>query len=95
MSNKKNNPQEEVLATSALNPTLSTTISNSTSHMPPVHYLHELSQADEERLEKLFNTLDKDGNGRIDIHDLSDALKEAGLCHSYAEVRNFGSHVLL
>lgn len=88
MGNKKNNPQEEVSITSSLNHTLSTTISNSTSHVPPVHYLHELSQADEERLEKLFNTLDKDGNGRIDIHDLSDALKEAGLCHSYAEVRN-------
>lgn len=54
---------------------------------PPVHYLHELPQADEERLEKIFNKLDRDGNGRIDIHDLSSALKEFGLSHQYAEVR--------
>ncbi|ETN60978.1 hypothetical protein AND_007379 [Anopheles darlingi] len=52
---------------------------------PPVHYLHELPQADEERLEKIFNKLDRDGNGRIDIHDLSSALKEFGLSHQYAE----------
>ena len=52
----------------------------------PVHYLHELPQADEERLEKLFNHLDRDGNGRIDIHDLSAALKEIGISSKYAEV---------
>nr|XP_029726534.1 calcium-binding mitochondrial carrier protein SCaMC-2 isoform X2 [Aedes albopictus] len=52
---------------------------------PPVHYLHELPQADEERLEKIFKKLDRDGNGRIDIHDLSAALKEFGLSHQYAE----------
>ncbi|XP_058464756.1 mitochondrial adenyl nucleotide antiporter SLC25A25 isoform X2 [Malaya genurostris] len=52
---------------------------------PGVHYLHELPQADEERLEKIFNKLDRDGNGRIDIHDLSAALKEFGLSHAYAE----------
>ncbi|XP_062553420.1 mitochondrial adenyl nucleotide antiporter SLC25A25 isoform X2 [Armigeres subalbatus] len=60
--------------------------SNSDSQAyPPVHYLHELPQADEERLEKIFNKLDRDGNGRIDIHDLSAALKEFGLSHQYAE----------
>lgn len=53
---------------------------------PPVHYLHELPQADEERLERIFKKLDRDGNGRIDIHDLSAALKEFGLSHQYAEV---------
>ncbi|XP_055538928.1 calcium-binding mitochondrial carrier protein SCaMC-2 isoform X4 [Wyeomyia smithii] len=63
---------------------------NSNSHSPDqaypaVHYLHELPQADEERLEKIFNKLDRDGNGRIDIHDLSAALKEFGLSHQYAE----------
>lgn len=52
----------------------------------PVHYLHELPFAEEQRLEELFKTLDKDSNGRIDIHDLSEALKELGLCGTYAEV---------
>lgn len=42
---------------------------------------------DEERLEKIFNKLDRDGNGRIDIHDLSEALREFGLSHQYAEVK--------
>ncbi|XP_055620951.1 calcium-binding mitochondrial carrier protein SCaMC-2 isoform X2 [Toxorhynchites rutilus septentrionalis] len=58
---------------------------DNTQGLPPVHYLHELPQADEERLEKIFNKLDRDGNGRIDIHDLSSALKEFGLSHQYAE----------
>lgn len=51
------------------------------------HYIHELPQEDEERLGKLFKTLDKDGNGKIDIHDLSVALKEFGVHHHYAEVK--------
>ncbi|XP_037899016.1 calcium-binding mitochondrial carrier protein SCaMC-3 isoform X3 [Glossina fuscipes] len=45
----------------------------------------ELPQEDEERLEKLFKQLDRDGNGRIDIHDLSEALREFGLSSVYAE----------
>lgn len=52
----------------------------------PIHYTHELPTADEERLGKIFKELDRDGNGRIDIHDLSESLKENGLCHTYAEV---------
>lgn len=56
------------------------------SHHPP-HYLHELPLEDEERLGKLFSKLDKDGNGKIDILDLCDALKEFGVHHRYAEVR--------
>lgn len=52
----------------------------------PLNYLQELPHDDEERLEKLFNGLDKNGNGRIDIHDLSAALKEYGVHHGYAEV---------
>lgn len=56
---------------------------NSTLH---VHYLHELPFADEQRLEELFKKLDKDENGKIDIHDLSGALKDLGLSHQYAEV---------
>ncbi|CAG9841036.1 unnamed protein product [Diabrotica balteata] len=47
--------------------------------------LHELPPEDEERFERLFNTLDKNGNGRIDIHDLSYALREHGVHHGYAE----------
>lgn len=53
-----------------------------------VQFVHELPQADEERLERLFRKLDRDGNGRIDIHDLSAALREVGMCHTYAEVRS-------
>ncbi|XP_058054094.1 mitochondrial adenyl nucleotide antiporter SLC25A25 isoform X1 [Anopheles bellator] len=62
-----------------------TSVGSNGQDFPPVHYLHELPQADEERLEKIFNKLDRDGNGRIDIHDLSSALKEFGLSHQYAE----------
>lgn len=52
----------------------------------PPHYLHELPQEDEERLEKLFVALDTDGNGKIDIHDLSKALKDFGVHSLYAQV---------
>lgn len=38
-------------------------------------------------VEKIFNQLDRDGNGQIDIHDLSEALKGFGFSHQYAEVR--------
>ncbi|XP_075230199.1 short Calcium-binding Mitochondrial Carrier [Lycorma delicatula] len=51
----------------------------------PPHYFHELPLEDEERLEKLFKSLDLDGKGRIDIHDLSVALKEFGVHHRYAQ----------
>lgn len=55
---------------------------------PPLE-LEELPKEDEERLEKLFSKLDNDGNGKIDIHDLSVALKELAphINRSYAEVR--------
>ncbi|XP_043506209.1 calcium-binding mitochondrial carrier protein SCaMC-2 isoform X1 [Polistes fuscatus] len=52
--------------------------------MPP-HYLHELPAQDEERLENIFKKLDLDGNGRIDVHDLSKALHEVGVHKRYAE----------
>ncbi|ENN81792.1 calcium-binding mitochondrial carrier protein SCaMC-2 [Dendroctonus ponderosae] len=51
----------------------------------PPHYFHELPQEDEVRLEKLFIKLDKKGNGRIDVHDLSAALREHGVHQKYAE----------
>lgn len=51
-------------------------------------YLQELPLEDEERLEKLFNRIDQNGNGIIDIHDLSHALREYGyqVHHGYAKV---------
>ncbi|RZF34028.1 hypothetical protein LSTR_LSTR017474 [Laodelphax striatellus] len=52
----------------------------------PPHYFHELPAEDEERLEKIFKSLDVDGNGKIDIHDLSVALKDFGVHHKYAQV---------
>lgn len=52
------------------------------------HYLHELPLEEEERLAKLFTKLDADGNGNIDITELSVALKEFGVPHRYAEVRH-------
>lgn len=61
-------------------------VDESSLNRHPPHYLHELPQEDEERLGKLFSRLDKNGNGRIDIHDLSDALREHGVHHGYAEV---------
>jgi solute carrier family 25 (mitochondrial phosphate transporter), member 23/24/25/41 len=57
------------------------------SSIQNVHYYHELAADDEERLEKLFKKLDVDGNGRIDIHDLSVSLKEFGLNPEHAKVR--------
>lgn len=54
---------------------------------------HELPQEDEERLAKLFKHLDRDGNGKIDIHDLSEALREFGLSSVYAEVNILLIHV--
>lgn len=64
----------------------------SSENVHPVHYLHELPFADEKRLEELFNKLDIDSNGKIDIHDLSAALKELGLCGTYAQVCSAISH---
>lgn len=63
-------------------------LNNSTTQtiIHPPHYLHELPLEDEERLGKIFNNLDLDGNGKIDIHDLSVALKEFGVSHGDAQV---------
>lgn len=49
------------------------------------HYFDELPSEDEERLGNIFKSLDVDGNGKIDIHDLSVALQEFGLHHKYAQ----------
>lgn len=53
--------------------------------MPP-HYLHELPAEDEKRFEQIFQKLDLDGNGRIDVKDLSKALRDVGVDKYYAEV---------
>lgn len=61
-------------------------LKNLSGTLPKTTFHHELlPQEDEERLEKLFKKLDKDGNGKIDIHDLSDALKKYGVHQHYAE----------
>jgi len=52
---------------------------------PPAHYLHELPAQDEERLARVFQRLDLDGNGRIDVLDLSEALREVGVHTQYAQ----------
>ncbi|KRF84284.1 mitochondrial adenyl nucleotide antiporter SLC25A23 isoform X2 [Drosophila virilis] len=44
----------------------------------------EIPAEDEERLERIFNQLDRDGDGKIDIHDLSAALHEFGMSSVYA-----------
>lgn len=46
----------------------------------------EIPAEDEERLERIFNQLDRDGDGKIDIHDLSAALHEFGMSSVYAVV---------
>lgn len=40
----------------------------------------------EERLGLIFKRLDRNGNGRIDIQELTSALKRSGMPHQYAEV---------
>lgn len=67
-------------------PSTATALAEKAAASESVKFVHELPQADEERLERLFRKLDRDGNGRIDIHDLSAALREVGMCHTYAEV---------
>lgn len=39
-----------------------------------------------ERLSMIFKQLDRSGNGRINIRDLTSALKGFGTSHQYAEV---------
>lgn len=46
----------------------------------------ETLQQVEERYADLFKKLDRGGDGRIDIKDLTSELKELGVCVSYAEV---------
>lgn len=43
----------------------------------------ELDEMDKARYEEIFKKLDRDGNGRIDIHDLRDTL---GMSENLAQV---------
>lgn len=47
----------------------------------------------EERYTDLFKKLDKGGDGRIDIKDLTSELKELGVCESYAAVMKNSSQL--
>lgn len=49
--------------------------------------LPETELESEERLAEIFKNLDRDGNGRIDIQELTSSLKGSGMPHQYAEVR--------
>lgn len=47
----------------------------------------ENEQQTVQRLEAMFKHLDRNSNGRIDIQDLTIALKDFGMSLQYAEVR--------
>lgn len=51
--------------------------------------IYPQKQSEEERLEELFRKLDVDGNGKIDIRDLSEALKDSKFGQQYAEVSHW------
>lgn len=53
----------------------------------------ESDRETEERLGNLFKQLDRNGNGRIDIQELTASLKDLGMAHQYAEVILFRSIV--
>ena len=58
--------------------------------LPTPHYSYELPSDEEDRLSELFEQLDVNGDGRIDIRELSQSLHMHGvpesLKQSYAEV---------
>lgn len=58
--------------------------------LPLPHYSYELPTAEEERYEAIFEQLDANRDGRIDVRELSAALHKHGvpehLKDSYAEV---------
>ncbi|XP_030081502.1 calcium-binding mitochondrial carrier protein SCaMC-3 isoform X2 [Drosophila hydei] len=60
------------------------TMAMAVSSVPLSIMPNEIPAEDEERLERIFNQLDRDGDGKIDIHDLSAALHEFGLSSVYA-----------
>lgn len=64
--------------------------SSNNSHVMNVSYV-ESDYEIEERLGQIFKQLDRNGNGRIDIQELTTALKDSGVSHQYAEVNLNGS----
>lgn len=58
---------------------------NNTESIMPTHYLHELPNEDELNLAKLFESLDMDKNGEVDVLDLSSSLHDK----EYAQVSEF------
>ncbi|KAK0084209.1 hypothetical protein PV325_007456 [Microctonus aethiopoides] len=64
---------------------MANTRGNSAHGVLLAHYFHELPEHAEQRLSKIFQELDLDGNGRIDVHDLSKALHKVGVHKRYAE----------
>lgn len=62
------------------------TVALAVSGVPLSIMPNEIPAEDEERLERIFNQLDRDGDGKIDIQDLSAALHEFGLSSVYAVV---------
>lgn len=59
--------------------------------LPVPHYTYVLPADEEERYENLFRQLDVNGDGRIDIQELSESLCKLGipenLKHTYATVK--------
>ncbi|XP_071522196.1 mitochondrial adenyl nucleotide antiporter SLC25A23 isoform X3 [Panulirus ornatus] len=55
---------------------------------PHIHHVYEAPSDEEERLGSLFNQLDLDGDGRIDVNDLSEGLKKLNVPQvpGYAEM---------
>lgn len=53
----------------------------------------ESDRETDERLAAIFKQLDHNGNGRIDIQELTASLKDLGLAHQYAEVNAIRSSV--
>jgi hypothetical protein len=58
---------------------------NPRTRRPPAHYKYRLPSEEEERLESLFRQLDVSKDGRVDVKDLSQSLKNMGIPHRAAD----------
>lgn len=59
---------------------------NTSDNQPTNSKFPETDLEMDERLANIFKKLDRNGNGRIDIQDLTAALKGFGMSEQYAEV---------